>query len=359
MKRRKFLHTAGAAALAAPALAGAASPARGKPIEWKMVTAWPKQFPGTGAEELARRIGAMSAGRLTVKVYAAGEMVPAFEVFDAVSRGTAEMGHAASSYWTGKIAAAQLFSNVPFGMTASELNAWIYYGGGQALWNELYAPFGLMPLLAGNGGVTMTGWFRREIEAVDDFKGLKMRVQGPAAEVLRRNGAVPVTMPAGEIFTSLQSGLIDAAEFAGPYHDLALGIHKTAKYYYYPGWHEPGTPAECTINKKAFEQLPPDLQSVVTTACQAMNADVAAELAARNHLALQTLVSEHGVKLRRFPDAVLDTLRSTSAEVLADIAAKDATTRKVYTAYEAFRKQVAGWTDVSEYAFLKARSGTL
>jgi len=359
MERRKFLHTAGAAVLAAPALASAAPSVGGKHFEWKMVTAWPKHFPGTGAEGLARRIGEMSGGRLTVKVYAAGELVPAFEVFDAVSRGTAEMGHAASYYWTGKIAAAQFFASVPFGMSTNELNAWIYYGGGQALWREVYAPFGVIPMLAGNGGVQMAGWFRREIDSIDAFKGMKIRVQGPAAEVLRRSGAVPVSMPAGEIFTSLQSGLVDAAEFTGPYHDLALGIYKVAKYYYYPGWHEPGTPAECLVNEKAFNQLPPELQSVVTTACQAMNADVGAELTARNSRALHTLVNEHQVQLRRFPDAVLDTLRDTSAQVLADVAARDATTRKVYTAYEAFRKQVAGWTDVSEYAFLKARSRSL
>jgi TRAP-type mannitol/chloroaromatic compound transport system substrate-binding protein len=356
VKRRDFLHTAGAAALtAAPGLSGAAPAVGGKHIEWKMVTAWPKKFPGTGAERLAQRIGEMSSGRLTVKVYAAGELVPAFGVFDAVSRGTAQMGHATSYYWVGKTPAAQFFSSVPFGMTATELNAWIYYGGGQDLWREVYAPFDLVPMLAGNSGVQMAGWFRREIASLDDLKGMKMRIQGLAAEMLRRAGAVPVAMPAGEIFTSLQSGLIDAAEFVGPYYDLTLGFHKVAKYYYYPGWHEPGTPAECTINRKAFQRLPSDLRSVVTTACQAMNADVYAETTARSNLAMQTLVKEHQVQLRRLPDAVIARLRDHSAEVLADVAAKDATTRKVYTAYETFRKQVAAWTKVSEHAFLNAR----
>jgi TRAP-type mannitol/chloroaromatic compound transport system substrate-binding protein len=359
MKRRDFLHSAGAAVVAAaPGLAGAAPAVPGKSIEWKMVTAWPKHFPGagTGAERLARRIGEMSGGRLTIKVYAAGELVPAFEVFDAVSRGTAEMGHAASAYWVGKMPAAQFFGGVPFGMTTDELNAWLYDGGGLALWREVYAPLGVIPLPVGNAGVQMAGWFRRQIDSVNDLKGMKIRVQGLAAEVLGRAGATPVSMPAGEIFTSLQSGLIDAAEFTGPYNDLALGIYKAAKYYYYPGWHEPSTTAECLLNRKAFEGLPRDLQSIVSTACQAMNVDMFAEYTARSNLALQTLVNEHQVQLRRLPDSVIDKLRTLSADVLDDLAARDATARKVYAAYTKFRKQVAGWTDVSEYAFLKARS---
>ena len=356
MKRRDFLRTTSLAAVtAAPTVSSAAPAVSGKHIEWRMVTAWPKNFPGTGAERLARRLGEMSGGRLTVKVYGAGELVPAFEVFDAVSRGTAQMGHATSYYWIGKVAAAPFFSSVPFGMTAHELNAWIYHGGGQDLWHEVYAPFNLIPMLAGNAGVQMAGWFRHEIDSLDDLKGMKMRIQGLAAEVLSRAGVVPVSMPAGEIFTSLQSGLIDAAEFSGPYHDLVLGMYRAAPYYYYPGWHEPGTPAECIINKEAFERLPADLQSIVTTVCQAVNLDTYAEFTARSNKALQVLVSERQVKLRRLPDAVLRTLRELSADVRADMSAKDATTKKVYLAYEKFSKQVADWTEVSEYAYLKTR----
>jgi TRAP-type mannitol/chloroaromatic compound transport system substrate-binding protein len=289
-------------------------------------------------------------------VYAADELVPAFEVFDAVSQGAAEMGHAASFYWAGKLPAAQFFSSVPFGMTANELNAWIYHGGGQALWDELYAPYNLLPRLAGNAGVQMAGWFRREIKSLDDLKGLKMRIQGLAAEVLRRSGVTPVALPAGDIFTSLQSGLIDAAEFTGPWNDLALGLYRVAKYYYYPGWHEPGTPAECTINKKAYEALPADLQAIVTSACQAMNTDLYAEYTANSFQALQSLVDERQVQLRRFPDDVLHALRLHAADVRAEIGAKDAATRKVSRAYETFLKQVSGWTEKSEYAFLQART---
>lgn len=212
-------------------------------IKWKMVTTWPKNFPGvgTGAEFLAKNINEMAGGRLEVKVYAAGELVPALEVFDAVSRGTAQMGHGASYYWKGKVPAAQFFTTVPFGLTPQEFNAWIYYGGGLALWEEIYEPFGLIPMPAGNPGAQMGGWFNKEINSLEDFKGLKMRMPGIGGEVLKKLGASPINLPGSEIFTALQSGTIDATEWVGPYNDLAFGLYKAAKYYYYPGWHEPGS----------------------------------------------------------------------------------------------------------------------
>ena len=366
MKRRDFMHKAGVGAAAAVSLLSAckgkqpeqaAAVQTGKTLKWKMVTTWPKNFPGLGtaANYLAELIGEMSGGRLTVKVYGATELVPAFEVFDAVSQGTAELGHGASYYWKGKTEAAQFFAAVPFGLTADEINGWLYYGGGMELWREIYAPFGLIPAAAGNTGVQMGGCFRKEINSVEDLQGLKMRIPGLGGEVLRRAGGTPVYLPGGEIFTSLQSGAVDAAEWVGPYNDLAFGLYKAAKYYYYPGWQEPGSNLECLINQKAFEGLPRDLQTIVLTACRAANLDMLAEYTARNNAALHTLVSEHHVELRRFPDAVLEKLRVLSAEVVAEIAGKDAATRKVYDAFEAFRKQVVPWTDISERAYLDAR----
>ncbi len=210
----------------------------------------------------------MCGGRIQVKVYGAKELVPAFEVFDAVSRGTAEMGHGAAYYWKGKNEAAQFFSTVPFGLTAQEMNGWIYHGGGQALWEELYDQFGLVPAPAGNTGVQMGGWFNKEINCLADLKGLKMRIPGLGGEVLRRAGGTPVNLPGGELFTSLQSGTIDATEWVGPYNDLAFGLYKAAKYYYYPGFHEPGTFLEAMINQKALESLPEDLQAIVMNACR-------------------------------------------------------------------------------------------
>ena len=369
MKRRDFLGTAGAGALlTGGVLTGCgqeSTPQKGanaapqETIEWKMVTTWPKNFPGlgTGANNLARLIGEMSGGRLKVKVYGAKELVPPFEVFDAVSSGTAEMGHGAAYYWKGKSEAAQFFAAVPFGMTAQEMNAWLYYGGGMELWEEVYAPFGVVPAAAGNSGLQMGGWFNKEINGVADLQGLKMRIPGLGGEVLKRAGGTPVNLPGGDIFTSLQSGTIDATEWVGPYNDLAFGLYKAAKYYYYPGWHEPGTTIECMYNRQAFEALPADLQSIVSSACRVANADMLAEYTARNNTALQTLVNEHNVDVREFPRPVLDKLRTISEQVVAEIAAQDALSAKVYESYQNFRKQVVAWHDISERTYLNVRGG--
>ncbi len=281
--------------------------------------------------------------------------MPPFEIFDAVSRGTAEMGHGASYYWKGKSEAAQFFSAVPFGLTGQEMNAWLYHAGGMELWEEVYAPFGLVPTAAGNTGVQMGGWFNKEIGSVQDLQGLKMRIPGLGGEVLRRAGGTPVNLPGGELFTSLQSGAIDAVEWVGPYNDLAFGLHRAARYYYYPGWHEPGTTLECFINREAFEALPPDLQSIVKNACKVANLDMLSEYTARNNEALRSLVDEHHVELRRFPDDVLDTIRKMSDEVVAEIADKDALSRKVYESFLAFREQAMAWHEISERAYLNAR----
>ena len=359
MQRRRFLHRLGASALAAGATLAAPSVAVAKKtFRWKMVTAWPKNFPGlgTGANRLAERITAMSGGRIRVKVYGAGELVPAFEAFDAVSRGTAQMGHAGAYYWKGKGEVFQFFSAVPFGFTPQEVNAWLYHGGGMDLWRELYANFNLVPTAAGNTGTQMAGWFRKEIRSLDDLKGLKMRIPGLGGEVLKRAGGTPVNIPGGELFTALQSGTIDATEWVGPYNDLAFGLYKAAKYYYYPGWHEPGSVIECFINKTAFEELPKDLRQIVLAACQAANLDMLAEMTARNQQALETLVKEHGVQVKPLPDDVLKTLHGLAAQVVEEIAARDPFARKVYDSYRRFHRQVSAWSSIAEYAFMRARS---
>ena len=361
MKRRQFIKGLGAGSLLSGGLlAGASSSALAKTkaqYKWKMVTTWPKNFPGlgTGANTLARVIGEMSGGRLQVKVYGAKELVPAFEAFDAVSRGTAEMGHGAAYYWKGKSEAAQFFAAVPYGLTAQEMNGWFYHGGGLELWQEVYASFGLIPAPAGNTGVQMGGWFNKEINSVDDLKGLKMRIPGLGGEVLKRAGGTPVNLPGGEIFTSLKSGAIDATEWVGPYNDLAFGLYNAAKYYYYPGWHEPGTTLEAFINQEAFDTLPKDLQFIVLNACRIANQDMLAEYTARNNAALQTLVTKHKVDLRRFPDDVLKKIKRLADEVVAEVAAKDAMSKKVYESFSKFRKQAIAWQNVSERAYLNAR----
>ncbi|AEF56527.1 TRAP transporter substrate-binding protein [Marinomonas posidonica] len=326
-------------------------------IHWKMVTTWPKNFPGlgTGAEGLAKSITEMSNGRLTVKVYAAGELVPALEVFDAVSRGTAQMGHGGAFYWKGKVPASQFFSAVPFGFTAQEMNSWLHYGGGLPLWEEIYAPFNLIPMAAGNTGVQMGGWFNKEINSLEDFKGLKMRLPGLGGEVLKKVGGIPVNLPGGEIFTSLQTGAIDATEWVGPYNDLAFGLYKAAKYNYFPGWHEPGSTMEALYNKEAFDALPKDLQLIVRAATRQANAVMLDEFTARNNAALETLVNDHQVILKRFPDEVLSALKKASIETLEEVAAADPMSQKVYDSFSAFNRKVRAWHQVSERAYINAR----
>jgi len=326
--------------------------------KWKLVTSWPKNFPGlgTGPEKFAKLVDEMSDGRLKIKVYGAGQLVPALEVFDAVSRGTAQMGHSGAYYWKGKAPAAQFFTSVPFGLNAQEMHGWIHYGGGMELWQELYAPFNLIPLAGGNTGVQMGGWFNKEINSLNDLKGLKMRIPGLGGEVLERAGGTPVTLPGGELFTALQTGAIDATEWVGPYNDLAFGLYKAAKYYYYPGWHEPGSMLEFTVNKPAFEALPKDLQAIVRTASRAVNQDMLDEYTARNNHALKELVGKHKVQLRPYPQDVLLKLRDLSDEVLLEVSKKDEMTKKVYESFISYRDNVKEYHTLTEQAFLNARN---
>ena len=326
-------------------------------FEWKMVTTWPKNFPGLGSgpENFARFVNEMSDGRLTVHVYGAGEIVPAFEVFDAVSQGVVDAGHGAAYYWKGKIPAAVFFTAVPFGMNAQELNGWLHYGGGLELWREAYAPANVIPLAGGNSGVQMAGWFNKEINTVDDLKGLKMRIPGLAGEVFAAAGGTAVRIPGGELYTSLQTGVIDALEWVGPYNDLAFGFHEVAKYYYYPGWHEPGSMLELIVNQQSFEALPADLQAIVTYAARAANQDMLDEFTARNNAALQELVKVHGVQLRRLPDEVLLALWRSSEEVMQQLVASDPMAAKVYASFKSFYDGARAYHHISEQAYINAR----
>ncbi|MDT8446635.1 MAG: TRAP transporter substrate-binding protein [bacterium] len=332
-----------------------------KTLEWKMVTTWPKNFPGlgTGANYLAELLEQMSGGRIKVKVFGAGELVPAFGTFEAVSKGTAELGHGAAYYWKGKSSAAQFFTAVPFGLNAQEMSAWINFGGAQQLWDDLYRPFGLKPFAAGNTGVQMGGWFNKEINTLADFSGLKMRMPGLGGEVLARLGGTPVSLPGGEIFQSLQSGAIDATEWVGPYNDLAFGFYKIAKYYYGPGWHEPGSEMECLVNLKTFEALPSDLKAVVSAAMRVARDQMLAEFTARNGQALETLITQHKVQLRQFSDQILTKLGQTAQAVVAEVAQQDPESQKIYDSFAKFRFEAAKWTRLGEQGFAQARQLTL
>lgn len=334
------------------------APAAAQQVEWKLVTTWPKNLPalGTAPERLAASVAEMSAGRFQIKVYADGELVPAFEVFDAVSQGTAEMGHGAAYYWRGKMPMAAVFATVPFGMNAQETNGWLHHGGGLELWRELYAPFGVVPFAAGNTGTQMAGWFNKEIASVADIDGLKMRIPGFGGEVFQRAGGVAVSLPGSEVFTSLQTGVIDATEWVGPYNDIAFGLQEAAEFYYYPGWHEPNATLEAIVNAEALAALPPDLRAILEVACRASNQDMLDEFTARNAAALKTLLSEHGVQLRRLPEDVLQRFWELSAAVLEEAAGEDDLNRRILDSYQAFLADVRGYHAVSEQAYVNART---
>ena len=326
-------------------------------FKWKLVTTWPKNYPGLGTapENFAKKVDAMSGGRLKIKVYGAGQLVPAFEVFDAVSQGTAQVGHGASYYWTGKSKATGFFTSVPFGLNAQEMNGWLHYGGGLELWRELYEPFNLVPFAGGSTGVQMAGWFNREINSMEDIKGLKMRIPGMGGDVFTRAGGIAVTIPGGELYTSMQTGVIDATEWVGPYNDLAFGFHQVAKYYYYPGWHEPGSILELIVNKDAYASLPADLQAIVEGAARAVNQDMLDEYTARNNTALVELVETHGVDVRKLPDEVLSELRKISGEVLEELATDSEIANRIAVSVKAFQEQATAYHAISEEAYYDAR----
>jgi len=354
MKRRELL-TVGAAGIAASAFPKPAISQNR--LEWRMVTSWPKGLPGlgTGAEKLAEKITALSGGRLTIKVYAAGELVPALQCFDAVANGTADMAHDASYYHLQKSEACAFFTAFPMGLTADELSSWVHYGGGQALWDELYAGFGIKGFLAGNTGTQMLGWFKKEIRTLDDLKGLKFRAPGNGGRVLAKLGATVVVLPGGEIFPALQSGAIDGAEWVGPPNDMALGFHQVCKYYYSPGYHEPGAGLQLMVNKAKFDALPADLQALVATAAQASHDDMLAYYNATSGPALRSLVQDHGVQLKIMPNEVMTAMGNASNEILMEIMEKDAITKKIAESYLKFRGQVIPWTRVGEQQYLQAR----
>src|SRR5436190_14061078 len=319
--RRTLVRAAAlAGAIAAPAVA------RAQTRRWRMVTSWPKRLPGPGrsAERVAERITALSGGQLQVTVHAAGEVVPAFEVLDAVGSGVAEMGHTAAFYWQGKAPAAVFYTTVPFGLTPPEHVAWIDAGGGQALWDELYAPFAVKPFMAGNTGVCMGGWFRRELAGADDLKGMKIRSLGLGGEIYRRLGAIPQTTSPGEILPGMQSGLLDGAEFVGPGSDIALGLYRVATFYYAPGFNKPNGTGECIVSLKAWESLDSEMKAIVQHACATEAAFALAEMERLNIEALGALTGQHGVKLRIFPHGLIASSHSHARDVVSELAATSA-----------------------------------
>lgn len=355
-KRRKFLKNAivsTAATGAALAIGAPAVHADNKNFRWKMVTTWPPHSPllGEGADMFAKLVEQMSEGKLKIDVYGGGELVPALQAFDAVSQGMVEMGHGTPYFWAGKSPATQFFTAVPFGMNAQKTNAWFYAGDGLKLWEEVYAPFNLISMPIGNTGVQMGGWFNKEINSMADFKGLKMRIPGFGGKVVSKAGCSVVLSVASEIYMNLERGVIDAAEWVGPYHDYLMGFYKTAKYYYYPGWQEPSAALELFINKHAFAKLPAYLQTIIRTAAYRINLWVLSEFEARNNTYLQKLTVANNIQLKRFPDEVLKGLKKYTNEVIDEITAKHPISKKVYDSYRKFQNDVSAWSEISEQAY--------
>ena len=364
--RRKFMSggVVGAAALASGcdcgdvAVSGVSSPAIiGKTRELKMVTTWPKDFPGLGtmAERTAKFITEMSGGAMRVTIFAANELVPAFESFDAVSSGAADLYHGAEYYWVGKSKAYSFFTAVPFGMTAAEIMAWTEFGGGQELWDTLSAKFNIKPFAAGNTGHQMAGWFKKPINSLEDMKGLKIRMPGMGGEVLRRIGASAVALSGGEIYQALQSGAIDGTEWVGPWNDLAFGFYREAKYYYWPGFHEPGAQLAVGVNLDIWNDLSLAEKSIIRGACHQANHLSIAEYAHYNGAALTQLVEDHGVELRQMPDDVFRALADASKEVLDEFAVGDEISRQIYESYRESMIRSQEWGRISEEAYMATR----
>ena len=357
--RRTFIKTLGAVGAAAAASAAASVArgpfvwAQGQTYSWRMATTWPRGLAifHDGAERFARMVAERSGGRLRIKVYAAGELVPAFETFNAVSQGKAEVGHSVSFYWEEKIPAAPWFSAVPFGFNAQGINAWMYAGGGIKLWEEVYAPFNVVPRPVGNTGVQMGGWFKRRVDSPKELKGLKVRMGGLGALVLKKAGAQVMYIPGGEVLAALESGKVDAADWVGPVHDLQMGLYKAAKYYYYPGWHEPGSTIEVLFNKKAYDALPKDLQEILDSVATDNNLWTLCQFESQNFKALETLVGQLNVQLVRFPIPVLNEFRKLSLELLEEEAAKDPMVKKVNESFKTYKKDLDNWGYISERAY--------
>ncbi|WP_265516035.1 TRAP transporter substrate-binding protein [Nitratireductor luteus] len=356
MKRRQFLQTAGIAGVAT----GLAAPAIAQDKRtWNMVTAWPKNLPGPGvaAQMLADRITALSGGRLEVRLHAAGELVPGNGVFDAVSEGTAELYHAVPSYWGSKSRGILMFGSQPFGLRADEQLGWLMHGGGQELYDEMYGRFGLKPFLCGNSGPQWQGWFRNEINSVDDLRGLRFRTTGLASEMCAKLGMAVQAMGGGDMFQALQSGALDAGEFIGPWSDSALGFYQVAKNYYWPGVGEPSSAEECAVNMAAYEELPEDLQQAVAYACESLYNPVWTEYSTKHAQALKQLVSEHGVQVKQLPEDVMVAMGNAAGEVIAELREDDdELVKRIVESFLAYRESIAEYMVYADNGQMNARA---
>lgn len=361
INRKEFLKTAAAITAGSILLPGCKTedqPLQGespaiitdKKFRWYMVTTWPPNFPiiGSACQRFAQKVLEMSGGQLEIKVYGADELIPALEVFEAVSSGTAQAGHGAAYYWTGKVPAAQFFTTVPFGLNAMEQTTWINHGGGIELWRKIYSKYNLRPYIGGNTGVQMGGWFNKEINSIEDFRSLKMRIPGLAGRILKEVGATPVLVAGGEIYTNLERGVIDAIEWLGPYHDQMMGFQDIARYYYTPGWHEPGSSLEMIVHQGAYDELPAHLQQIVDVCAGYINDWMMTEMFYKNGMALEELHQRTEIEIRNFSPETLATLKEVTDDTIAGMAAKDPEIHEVYNSFLNFKTMIRSYSNVSE-----------
>ena len=363
MERRRFIVKAGGALVAAGATAIVDAPnviAQPK-VQWRMSTAWPPQLDNLqgAAERLAQIVEETSGGRFRIQVFPGGQIMPPFACFDAASHGMIEAFMGAASYWADKEPATAWFLSVPFGMDPQGMGAWYYHGDGLKVWEETYAPFNLLPRLGPGFAPQMGGWFRKKISTLGDYKGLKMRIAGMGGQVITKAGATAVLTPAAEIYAALERGVIDAAEWVGPYDDMKLGLQNTARYYYYPGWHEPGTVSEFGFNKKAYEALPTDLKQILDLAAAATQVHGLMDFHAKNALAFERLKTEYKgkVELVQFPMPVLRDLKKIATEVIREQSEKSPMARKVHASFTKFQALVGRWDQVAEGAYQQLVAG--
>jgi TRAP-type mannitol/chloroaromatic compound transport system substrate-binding protein len=351
MQRRDFLKTAGAG-MAASAVAAPAIAQSMPEVRWRLTASWPKSLDtlyGT-CESFAKYVAEATDNKFQVQVFAAGEIVPGLQVLDAVQNGTVEICHTATYYFIGKDPTWALFCAVPFSLNARQQNAWYYDGDGLKLMNEFSKKFNVYPLVAGNTGAQMGGWFRTEIKSVDDLKGLKMRIGGWAGKTLEKLGVVPQQIAGGDIYPALEKGTIDAAEWVGPYDDEKLGFYKIAPYYYYPGWWEGGTANHFLINQDKWNALPKTYQAIVTSAAGFCNVEQLGRYDARNPAALKRLVAG-GAQLRPFSTAIMEACLKASNEVNAETSAANADYKKVWESIVPFRNDEYLWWQVAEFTY--------
>jgi TRAP-type mannitol/chloroaromatic compound transport system substrate-binding protein len=358
-QRRRFIATASGvvAAVAARALVDAPAVIAQPKIKWRMSTAWTPALDVLqgAAQRLARVVEETSGGRFQIEVYPGGQIMPPLGCFDATSQGTIEAFMAVPSYWAGptKEPALEWFMTIPFGMNPQGMAAWYYEGDGLKLWEEAYAPFNLVPRPGFPNGPQMGGWFRKKITTSGDYKGLKIRMAGLGGKVIDKMGGTAVLTPAAEIYPALERGVIDAAEWVAPHDDIKLGLHRTARYYYYPGWHEPGTTTEFGFNRKAYEALPADLRRVLDHAAAAVHLYVPMDFYRKNALALERLRSEFKdkVEMVQFPAPVLRALQKMSAQVVREESERTPMARKVHASFTRFQALVGPWGRVAEGAY--------